>query len=662
MTTWKLPPYSRSDSTRILSLCADRNDRVWVGGSFKIAKGVDGKSSYINAPYIEPGAAVHAIAEDAVGNLWVTVWEGGKGGGVLRLRDGNWTDFRKSSGLPNFRCRVLYGDPQGRVWLGFEDGGVAVDEDNEFRVYSSKHGLPGGRVLAISADREGRIWVAEEGGLSRFDRGHFVTLTNKNGLPGISVSAIVEDNDGFFWLAGAVAILLVSPQELEKALLSPSYRMQGASFDATDGLRGLPRQREPFPTAARASDGRLWFSTTEGVAIIDPRHLPRNLVPPPVTIEAIKADRRQVAISSGLDFRPNTKDLEFDYAALSLVAPERVRFRYKLEGYDDDWRGPVTVRTVTYTNLPPRNYRFRVVACNNDGVWNEEGATLDFKILPAFYQTNWFLLLCIAAAGYLVWAAYRWRIRQVAAGLHSQFEARLAERTMIAQDLHDTLLQGFLSAAMQLDVADGHLPADSSAKPIVGRVLELMRNVADDSRKAVWGLRSPHRDSDDLEKVFSRISREFAAQHAIDYRVIVEGHARPLHPVIGDEVCRIGREALANAFRHSQASRIEVELGYAANQLRVLIRDNGCGIDPQVLRSGRDGHWGLLGMRERAARIGARFKVWSRAAGGTEVELSVPGDAAFQSNSSGRGLPWFSRLRPPKAGHDIRKQGVGPAK
>lgn len=341
-----------------------------------------------------------------------------------------------------------------------------------------------------------------------------------------------------------------------------------------------------------------------------------------------------------------TRDIEFHFTALSLTNPERVRFRYKLEGYDADWRGPVSVRQITYTNLRPGNYRLRVIASNNDGVWNEEGTTLGFNIAPAFYQAYWFLLLCIAATGCLVWIGYRWRVRQMRARLASQFEERLQERTLIAQDLHDTLLQGFLSASMQLHVADDKLSADSPAKPQVSRVLELMGQVIEEGRNAVRGLRSTNgHGSLYLAEAFARVQQELAVQDEIAFRVIVEGRPRSLHPIIRDEVYRIGHEALINAFRHSRAKSIEVEVEYSTNHLRLLISDDGDGIDSQVLRAGRDGHWGLSGMRERAERIGARLKVRSRAAAGTEVELSVPGHLAFKTESSGRKMGWFSRLR-----------------
>jgi signal transduction histidine kinase len=242
--------------------------------------------------------------------------------------------------------------------------------------------------------------------------------------------------------------------------------------------------------------------------------------------------------------------------------------------------------------------------------------------------------------------AYRWRVRQVTDRLDSQFRERLAERTRIAQELHDTLLQGFISASMQLSVANRQLPSDWQAKPMVNDVLDLIKRVIEEGRDAVRGMRLSGREAEDLEQAFSRVPRELGSgvEASASFRIIVEGQVRPLHPLIRDDVYRIGREALVNAFRHSQAGLIEVELNYTSRHLRLLVRDDGNGIDPKVLREGRDGHWGLSGMRERADRIGARFVVRSQAGGGTEVELSVPGEIAFHLDSSERRGPRFIRL------------------
>jgi signal transduction histidine kinase len=255
------------------------------------------------------------------------------------------------------------------------------------------------------------------------------------------------------------------------------------------------------------------------------------------------------------------------------------------------------------------------------------------KGAPPFWGTWWFRVASALAAAGAMLAFYRIRMRQVARQLNLRFEERLAERTRIAQELHDTLLQGFVSASMQLHAAAERLPADSPVRAPLDRVLDLMRTVIDEGRNAVRGLRSSQGAADDLEHAFSGIESELAPQAHPDFRVMVEGQPRPLHPLIRDEVYRIGREAVVNAFRHSGAKRIEVELEYASSRLRVLVRDDGRGIDPEVLRSGREGHWGLSGMRERAERIGARLKVWSRDEAGTEVEMSIPAHIAFQLQS-----------------------------
>jgi signal transduction histidine kinase len=609
-------------------LYADGSSRIWFGGSFGLAEGADGNISFINVPDIEKGAMVHAIARDARGDLWITAWGGDKGGGVLRLRDGHWTDFRNQVHLPQYRCRVLYGDARGRLWLGFENGEVVIHENGEFHVYSPRDGLPGAKVLAITGDRAGNIWIGSEGGLSRFDQRHFVTLTKKNGLPGNSVSGIVEDDEGFFWIAGALAIVRVSSHELEKALLTPSYRMQGASFGATDGLRGLPRQREPFPTAIRSADGRLWFSTSEGVAVIDPRHLPKNIVPPPVTIEALKADDQTLAPFSGLRLRARTRSLQFEYTALSLTVPEHVQFRYKLEGYDDDWRGPVSVREVGYTNLPPRSYRFRVIACNSDGVWNEEGASLNFTLVPAFYQTNWFRTLCVVSGFFIVCGFYRLRVLKISRAISARFDERLAERTRMARDLHDTFLQTIQGGKL---VADDAL--EPSSDPIrMRRAMEQLSvwlgTATQEGRAALNSLRAATTETNDLAEALRRATDDGLIPSSMAVTFSVVGDAREMHPIVRDEIYRIGYEAIRNACTHSGAGQLAVELKYARN-LALRVADNGTGIDAAVADWGRDGHFGLQGMRERAARIGGKLTLVSSSNSGTEIKLEVPGGIVF---------------------------------
>ncbi len=466
------------------------------------------------------------------------------------------------------------------------------------------------------------------------------------GLPG-RVSGIVETETGDLWVNGFSGISHVSAGDLKKWLRDPSSAVSAKHFDELDGLPGLSGEVHPEPSVVEAADGRLWFATTKGIAWLDPAALERkpNLLPPPVAISAVISNGKTYSGSGALTLPARTENLEIDYTALSLAMPERVFFRYKLEGVDNEWQNVGTRRQAYYTKLRPGPYRFRVIACNNDGVWNDAGAILDLNVAPAWFQTTWFRLLGVALAIFLVTAFYRLRVRQVAAGINARFDERLAERTRIAQELHDTLLQGFLSASMQVHIAKDILPADSKVKPILTRALELMGQVIEEGRNTVRGLRSSQSVSLDLEQSFARIQQELdPASNGtdVDFRVITEGEQRPLHPLLRDEVYRIGREALINAFRHARATQIEVTLRYASNHLRLWVRDDGCGIDPNILRSGREGHWGLSGMRERADRIGARLQLFSSASAGTEVELCVPGRIAFQDQPEG-GFGWFRK-------------------
>jgi signal transduction histidine kinase len=381
-----------------------------------------------------------------------------------------------------------------------------------------------------------------------------------------------------------------------------------------------------------------------GLSVVDPTRATPGSAPALVHIDGVTVDGNPVGIRDSLRLAGPHRRIIFTYSALSLSVPERVRYKYKLEGVDEGWSNPVTAREVTYNNLDSGSYHFRLMASNSEGAWNGAESVVALQIAPEYWQTWWFKLAAALLAAFVILLIYRLRIRQLAAQLNMRFEERLSERTRIAQELHDTLLQGFLSASMQLHVADECLPEDSPAKPLVVRTLQLMTRVIDEGRNAVRGLRSTDAGQQNLQEAFSRLQQELAPSEHAEFRVIVEGEAQHLRPVIRDEIYSIGREALTNAFRHSRAAEIVVEIAYTANYLRILVRDNGIGIDPDVLRVGRDGHWGLSGIRERAERIGAKLRLLSRAAAGTEIELTVPSRLAFEPQPSDSAKPWFSWL------------------
>jgi signal transduction histidine kinase len=405
--------------------------------------------------------------------------------------------------------------------------------------------------------------------------------------------------------------------------------------------------------------GRIWVSLNRGVSVADPRVTANNSVPVMVRIESMSAGGDVIDPNGGPRLPAGIQSIVFDYTGTNMAVPERIKFRYKLDGSHEDWSDIVASRRVVYTNLGPGSYRFHIVASSSDGLWNGPETVIPFDIEPAFWQTWWFRVSCMAVCLLAALALYRIRVFHLTRQLNLRFQDRLAERTRIAQELHDTLLQGVLSASLQLDLAEEQLPDDSPAKPLLQRVLQLMRTVTDEGRNALRGLRAPQTDNRDLELAFSRLRQEFAVNEKIGFRVIVNSTARPVRPMIRDEVYRIGREALVNAFVHAQADSIEVEVEYASRYLRIMVRDDGRGIDPVVLHAGRDGHWGLPGMRERSEGIGASLRLRSRLGAGTEVELTVPGAIAFENESHrsiSHWLPWFSREKFKPPANDKRRQ------
>ena len=349
---------------------------------------------------------------------------------------------------------------------------------------------------------------------------------------------------------------------------------------------------------------------------------------------------------------PHVRDLVIDYTALSYVAPEKIHFRYRLEGQDPNWREVVNDREVQYSNLPPRSYRFRVIACNNDGIWNETGATLDFFIAPAYYQTMWFRLLCGAAFLSLLWIIYQYRLRQLRQQFTIGMEARVNERTRVARELHDTLLQSFQGAVFQFQAARKLLLRNAdNAMVVVDEAIHAAEDGIAEGRTAIHDLRPEPAAQRDLPQLLNDAGRELAAAHEQDelapsYRVVVEGQQQDLSPILQDEVYRISREVIRNAFAHAAASHIEVEIRYDQDQLRVRIRDDGKGIDPRILEDGgQSGHWGIPGMRERAQRIGSRLDFWSEIGAGAEVQLTVPAAMAYQKRRHTRRFRLFRKAR-----------------
>ncbi|BCS31701.1 histidine kinase [Luteitalea sp. TBR-22] len=607
---------------------------IWVGwqrgGLMRLRVGSD------EAIAIDRITQRDGLAQDSVFAVHRTrsgaTWAGTLSAGATLVTQGRLVTYDTRSGLPSNTVASLLEARDGTMWFGTPNG-VAARSPGGWRTFTTADGLPSNDIITLFEDRRGTLWVGTTKGLAVIRAGKALVVDgNDRALRG-PILGLAEDGRGWLWMHAADEILRVRRQALlDNAVLPGDVRRLGIA-DGLPGLDAIKRHR----VLTQDDKGRIWMALTGGLSMTDPARADGRTLPSATQIAQLTADGVSVPTDGPIRLAPSRR-IALGYAGLSLSVPERVRFRYRLDGFDRDWNEPTAERQVVFTNLPPGSYRFRLVASNSDGAWNGAESTLSFEIEPWFWQTVWFQLTSMTAAGLAGWGLYRLRVRQVARRLTARFEERLAERTRIAQELHDTLLQGFLSASMQLHVAVEALPRDVPARQSLERVHHLMRRVIDEGRHAVIGLRAPGTTSPDLALAFAGVQQEFGSAGPA-YRVVVEGRPRALEPMVRDEVYRIGREALVNAFRHADATQVELEIEYGPRNLSLLVRDDGRGIDPGSLRDGTDGHFGIVGMRERAGRIGGTFRIRSRPGAGTEVELRVPGPLAFERRSS-RWFPW----------------------
>jgi len=618
------------------SLFEDGGGRLWFSTDLEF--GYLSNDRFVPVREV-PGGRVISMAEAPSGHLWLAKQDYG----LFHLFQDRVVEKIRWDALGhNDHARVVVADPsQQGVWLGFSAGGVSYFADGAIRKsYSAAHGLGAGRVNSLRFGPRGALWVATENGLSRIKNDQVTTLTTRNGIPCDTVHWSIDDADHFVWIYTACGLVRIPRPELDAWVDDPSKVVQATLLDVSEGVR-TQSYVSVAQDVTKASDGRIWYLAYDGVSVIDPPHVPFNKVPPPVHIEQVIADGNTYEAENGLRLPPRVRNLAIDYTALSLVAPEKVRFRYKLEGHDGNWHEVVNDRQVQYTDLPPGDYHFRVMACNNSGVWNEEGTVLDFSIAPAYYQTIWFRLGLIVLFLALLWAAYMFRVRQLAMQFNRTLEARVSERTRIARDLHDTLLQSFQGLLLRFQSVLKMLPErPAEARQRLESALDQAAAAITEGRDAVQGLRMSAVETNDLAKGLSAIAQELTAMAPkADSPIInvdVQNVPRDLNPIVRDEAYRIAGEALRNAFRHAQARMIGVEINYDRRQFSVQVRDDGKGFDEEsVARAALAGHFGLPGMRERAEVVGGRLEVWTKINSGTRILLSIPGAIAYE-RSEGR--------------------------
>ena len=672
-------------------LYVDGHDHIWLA---PIAGGLGTLKGGIIQPFqsAEPGRDIVYSITGRGNDLWL----GRQRGGLTHLRytNGRLTakSYTQADGLAQNSVYAAYASRDGTVWSGTLSGGVSALRNGHITTYTTANGLASDTVSSIAEDADGTMWFGTPNGLSAFSKNGWRTYAARDGFSSPDVNSLLRDSNGVLWIGTAAGLAFLSdnqihvPRAVPDSLHEPIFGMaedkngwlwiataghvlqvKGISlmrdalggadvreYGPEDGLQGTEGVKR-YQSVVTDSQGRIWFSTNRGVSVVNPARATVNPIPALVHIETISADGTPVDLRGPVRIPPAKQKTTFRYAGVSLSNSERVRYRYKLDGFDRQWSEPVTNLEATYGNLGAGSYRFRVIASNCDGLWNGSEAAIGFEVEPTLWQTWWFRLACVFCAGLATLAVYRVRMHQLTQLLNVRFEERLAERTRIAQELHDTFLQGLLSVSMQLQVAVDQLPDNSPARATMNHVLEVMGPVIEEGRNTIRGLRSSIENPNDLTSSLSRIPQELG-KPGVDFHVVVEGAPLPLRPAVRDEVYHIGREALVNAFRHSGANSIDLHLEYAPSQLRILVHDDGRGIDPQVLHSGRDGNRGLSGMRERAEKIGARVKILSRAGGGTEVEFRLPSDIAFGSRSSSLVSKWFTGFRRPQKDDELSRK------
>ena len=661
-------------SDRITTVVEDRSGTLWAGtredglNALRHDESKDGSRVSRNLT-VKDGLASNVILSLAAapnGDLWV-----GTPDGLSRIRGTTVDTFTSADGLPDDFVRSLLIDPDGSLWIGtrrglthWATGKIGSDSVGGMKTYTTENGLGSDLVGAMARDTRGDLWVATLAGLSRLHGEAIANFTTANGLSSnvvtallpradgtlligtqehgwdawdgnrfsaatqdgleqTTIHAILDDGSGHLWFATGNGIARCDCNEMGG--IGPaggcSHWME---FGAADGLHSRETATNSHPSAWRSRDGQLWFATPRGLVEVDPAHFPVNTIPPPVVLERLEVDDVPQPLhgaGSWLKVSAGRVHFEFDYAGLSFVAPQKVRYRYMLEGFDHAWTDAGTRRAAYYTNIPPGKYTFRVQAANNDGIWNTTGAAFSFELRPHFYQTLWFYALLLVALGGAILLVLKRRLYVA----EREFKAVLGERSRIAREIHDTLAQGYVGVSVQLEVLAAMLRQHKmeDAGKQLDQTRDYVRHGLADARQSIWALRTQDASETTLPVRLRRMA-EAAGSERLTARFSLFGAYRPLPAETESELTRVAQEAILNVKKHADASQLWVQLEYGPEMVTLEVRDDGRGGALDYATGSSVGHFGLTGMRERAAAIGGTLEVSSARGEGTTIRLSVP--------------------------------------
>jgi signal transduction histidine kinase/ligand-binding sensor domain-containing protein len=613
----------------ITSIYAYGDSNVWLGVTNQLWHMVGSRFTKIPMPEDENGLPleIQTMTADAKGVLWASIL----GHGTFRLDRGKWTRF-KAPDSDHFAVLSIMRDHEGRIWQGFVRNSIAIVTADTTKKLGPRDGVTAGNVLAI-VEHGDHIWFGGTEGLSYYRNGavHSILSCGEESLGGIN--GIVESADGI-WLNQATGVIFISHDELAQAFADPGHRVVVRLYNYLDGITGTTVQLRPLPTALATNDGRVYFAGRHELTWIDPKHIARNTVAPTALVDQLVADGHEYLAPSGVTLDKGAQNLRFDYTASSLMIPQRVRFRYMLDGFDRTWQDAGTRRQAFYSKIPPGHYTFRVMASNNDGIWSSVAAMTPLDLPPTFRQSRYFAALLAAMTATFLSLLHKLRLRHATNRVRDRLLERLREREGIAQNLHDTFFQSIQVLLLRFHTLTKQLPQGDPARRSYESALKQSEQVMMEGRELLLELRSEPSHDTPLFATFKETVEDLRPSTTARLTFETGGRPRELDAAAGREALKIVREALANAIRHGEASHIEVFLDFSNCHLRTIVRDDGVGIPADVLQHGhREGHLGMPGMRERARQLGGRIEIAKPVGGGTVVELIVPAAVIYATKN-----------------------------
>lgn len=617
----------------VLSLCEGRDGSMWVGADFDggLTRLKDQKITHYSPRDGLPNARIQALLEDTAGNLWI-----GTSAGLSCLTNGHFTNFTLKNGFVGDNVRAIMEDRSGAVWFG-TDGGLGCRRNGQFSRFTTEDGLPSAELVALQEDEDGSIWIGSDGGgLARYKNGLFTTYTMEEGLFSDTVFSILEDDQGWLWMTCPQGVFRVRKSDFDAVDAGRSKKVSAIAYGKADGMESPQCNGAGKPSAWKAEDGTLWFPTTKGLVTVDPQSLNINPYPPKVFIEQMVANHKPLLGESWpqlgrpeaaiIQIPPGQNDLQIQYTVLNLSAPEKSRFKYKLDGSDADWIDVGTRRIAYYNHIAPGPYTFHVRACNKDGVWSESAASLSFVLTPFYWQTWWFQTLAImalagAVAGLGIYAARR-RVKRKVRVLEQQ-QAIEKERRRIAKDMHDQLGAGLTQIGLLGEFVRREQGHNGNAAGNVEKICGVTRELAQTLDEIVWAVNPRNDTLNKLGVYLAAYAEDFFQATPVRCRLEIPPGlpATPLSAEVRHNVFLVVKEALNNVAKHAGATEAWVGLKATPAELEICIRDNGTGFSPEKINTSRNG---LNNMNERLREIDGTIEIESQPEKGTRICLRVP--------------------------------------